>query len=193
MSSAIEILLKTQKTVFAIQELSFLWKIRNSNTLKSKIYFLVKNKKLISLKKGIYALNQNYDKFELANKLRPPSYISLETVLRNSGIIFQYSSDIISISNISKTIKCQRINYVYHKIKNEVLFNKMGIKISDKYWIAEPERAFLDIIYLNKNYYFDNLSQINWGKCFSLVEIYKNKALKKRLKDYFKDVEKSKT
>jgi len=65
--------------------------------------------------------------------------------------------------------------------------------MSDKYWIAEPERAFLDIIYLNKNYYFDNLSQINWGKCFSLVEIYKNKALKKRLKDYFKDVEKSKT
>lgn len=185
--SSIEILLKSRKTVFTTRELAYLWQISNPNTLKSKVYFLVKNKKLISLRKGLYAVVLDYNKFELANKLKSPSYIGLETVLRNSGIIFQYSSDITSIGNVSKTIKCQGINYVYHKIKDEVLFNKSDIKILDRYWISDPERAFLDTIYLSKNYYFDNLSQINWEKCFSLVEIYKNKTLKKRLKDYFQN------
>lgn len=185
--SSIEILLRTKKTIFVSRELSYLWKINNPDTLKSKVYSLVKNRKLIALRKGIYTIVSNYDKFELAGKLKSPSYISLETALRKSGIIFQYSSNVTSVSNITKTIKCKETDYVYHKIKDEILFIKDGLEILDNYYIATPERAFLDMIYLDKNYYFDNLSSINWKKCFSLVEIYKNKALKKRLKEYHKD------
>lgn len=185
--SSIEILLRTKKTIFTIQELAFFWKIDNPNTLKSKIYFLVKNKKLIPLHKGVYTPISNYDKFELAGKLKSPSYVSLETVLYKGGVIFQYSTDITSISNVTKTIKCEGINYVYHKLKDEILFNKSGLEIFDNYYLATVERAFLDMIYLNKNYYFDNLQPINWERCFSLVEIYKNKALTKRLKEYHKD------
>jgi len=185
--SSIEILLRTKKTIFAIQELAFFWKINNPNTLKSKIYFLAKNKKLIPLRKGIYTPISNYDKFELAGKLKSPSYVSLETVLYKGGIIFQYSTDITSISNVTKSIRCKGINYVYHKLKDEILFNKSGLEIFDNYYLATVERAFLDTIYLNKNYYFDNLQPINWERCFSLVEIYKNKALIKRLKEYHKD------
>ena len=184
--SSIEILLRTKKTIFTPQELAYLWKISNPNTLKSKIYLLIKNKKLIALRRGIYAITDDYDKFELAGKLQSPSYIGLETVLYKAGIIFQYSTEIISVSNVSKTIKCQEVNYIYHKIKDEILFNKQGLEISDVYFIASPERAFLDAIYLYKDYYFDNLGSINWDKCFSLVRIYKNKALEKRLKDYAK-------
>lgn len=184
---SIEILLRTKKTIFTIQELAFFWKINNPNTLKSKVYFLVKNKKLIPLRKGIYALTSNYDKFELAGKLKSPSYISLETILYRGGVIFQYSTDITSISNVTKTIKCGEINYVYHKLKDEILFNREGLEIFDNYYLAKLERAFLDMVYLNKNYYFDNLQPINWKQCFSLVEIYKNKAMIKRLKWYYKN------
>jgi len=185
--SSIETLLRTKKTIFTIQELAFFWKIDNPNTLKSKVYFLIKNKKLISLRKGIYTPISNYDKFELAGKLKSPSYLSLETVLYKGGIIFQYSTDITSISNVTKTIRCEGINYVYHKFKDEILFNKSGLEMFDNYYLATVERAFLDMIYLNKNYYFDNLQPINWKKCFSLVEIYKNKALIKRLKEYHQE------
>lgn len=184
--SSIEILLRTKKTIFTTQELAYLWKISNPNTLKSKVYFLVKNKKLIALHKSIYTVTKNYNKFELAGKLKSPSYVSLETVLYKAGIIFQYSTDIVSISNVTKIIKCQKVDYVYHKIKNNILFIKDGLKILDTYFIATPERAFLDMIYLDKNYYFDNLSSIDWNKCFSLVKIYKNKELEKRLKEYRK-------
>ncbi len=185
--SSIEILLKSKKTVFTIQELAYFWKINNQNTLKSKAHLLVRNKKLTALHKGIYAVDSNYDKFELAGKLKSPSYVSLETILRKSGIIFQYGTDITSMSNVSKTIECQGVNYVYHKIKDNILFNKKGLGLLDNYYLAIPERAFLDTIYLNKNYYFDNLSCIDWKKCFSLVKIYKNKTLKRRLKEYYRD------
>lgn len=183
--NSIEILLKTKKTIFTTKELAYLWQISNPDTLKSKVYFLVKNKKLIALHKGIYALDNNFNKFELAGKLKPPSYISGETVLYQESLIFQYSTDIASISNAAKTIKCQNTDYVYHKIKDEILFNQKGLKILDNYYQAEKERAFLDTIYLNKNYYFDNLSSLDWQKCFSLADIYKNKALKKRVKNYY--------
>lgn len=185
--SSIEILLRTKKTIFTIEELAFLWRINNPNTLKSKVYFLVKNKKLIPLHKGIYTFTEDYDKFELAGKLKSPSYVSLETVLYKEGVIFQYSTDITSISNVTKTIKCDRINYIYHKLKDEILFNRKGLEILDNYFMASLERAFLDMIYLNKSYYVDNLRPINWEKCFSLVEIYKNKTLRKRLREYQKD------
>ncbi len=185
--SAIEILLRTKRTVFIIQELAYLWKINNPDVLKSKIYLLVKNKKIIALHKGIYAVSADYDKSELAGRLKSPSYTSLETVLYKAGIIFQYSASITSISNITKTIKCQKIDYIYHKVKDEILFNKSGMEISETYYIATPERAFLDTLYLNKNYYFDNLVSINWKKCLSIVEIYKNNALGRRLKEYYKN------
>jgi len=46
------------------------------------------------------------------------------------------------------------------------------------------ERAFLDTLYLYKNYHFDNLSPINWKKVFEILPIYRNKALEKRVKNY---------
>ena len=45
-------------------------------------------------------------------------------------------------------------------IKNIVL-----IWEEDNCYRANKERAFMNMIYLNKNYYFDNLRTINWQKC----------------------------
>jgi hypothetical protein len=53
--------------------------------------------------------------------------------------------------------------------------------------VASTERAFLDMIYLFPNYYFDNLRSINWDKCDELVKIYNNKELVKRLAKYRKN------
>lgn len=105
-----------------------------------------------------------------------------------AGIISQYSSAVTSIGNITNTIKCDGIDYIYHKVKDEILFSKAGLEILDAYYTAAAERAFLDTIYLDRNYYFDNLVSINWEKCFSLVKIYKNNALRKRLNVYLKSL-----
>ena len=61
----------------------------------------------------------------------------------------------------------------------------MGIESRGNYHIASPERAFLDIIYRNKDYHFDNLSALNWEKVYELLPIYGgNKRMAKMVKMY---------
>jgi len=80
-----------------------------------------------------------------------------------------------------------KYSITFRKLKDTVLFNSTGIESKDNYSIATPERAFLDMIYLSPNYYFDNLKGINWEKCDELVKIYNNKSLIKRLNKYRKN------
>jgi hypothetical protein len=187
MPNSIATLLKSKQTIFTTKELAYLWQIFDEQYLKSKIYFLAKKGDLIRLRKGVYALSLNYDKYELAGKLKTPSYISLETILRNEGVIFQDYKTIFSVSNLSRTIICQRQEFIYRKIKDEILLNTKGIIDKGNYYSASKERAFLDALYLYKKYYFDNLSKIDWEKCNQLVKIYKSKSLSKRLNNYYKN------
>ena len=62
--------------------------------------------------------------------------------------------------------------------------NSLGLEKKGNYFIASRERAFLDTVYLNKNYYFDNLSSLDWDRCFEILYIYENKAMEKRLNSY---------
>ena len=51
--------------------------------------------------------------------------------------------------------------------------------------MATLERAFLDAVYLYKNYHFDNLGTIDWEKVAELKKIYKSKAFEKRVEEYY--------
>ena len=46
--------------------------------------------------------------------------------------------------------------------------------------IATPERAFLDMLYLDKVFYFDNLRPLNTQLIDKIMPAYKSIALKKR-------------
>ncbi len=184
MANSIETLLKSKQTVFNMTDLAFLWQIRNRDTLKSKIYYLIKKKKLIRIHQGIFVLDNNYNKFELAGKLKNPSYISLETILAKENIIFQYSSNISSVSNLSRHYNIDNIKYTYRKIKDSILLNQTGIIYKNNYAIADKERAFLDMLYLNSDYYFDNLENIDWNKCQEMVKIYQSKKLNNLIQKY---------
>ncbi len=184
MANSIETLLKSKQTVFNMTDLVFLWQIKNQDTLKSKIYYLTKKKKLVRLHQGIFVLDDNYNKFELAGKLKNPSYISLETVLAKENVIFQYSSNISSVSNLSRQYDVDKTRYIYRKIKDSILLNQTGIIYKNNYAIADKERAFLDMLYLNSDYYFDNLEEIDWEKCQKMVKIYQSKKLSNIVQKY---------
>ena len=62
----------------------------------------------------------------------------------------------------------------------------MGINITETYSIASAERAFLDTIYLNKDYHFDNLLLLDWNKVYEILPIYSNKQMEKRVEKYQK-------
>lgn len=179
--SLMSILSRSLKTVLSFKDICILWKETNLNRARVKINYYVKKGELISLRNGLYAIDENYNKYELAGKLLKPSYISLETVLFNNGIIFQKNNSIFLISYASREVEVDGNSYYFRKIKDDILNNPAGIDLS-VYSIATPERAFLDTIYLHKDYYFDNLRSLNWKKILDLYPLYRKIRLEKEVK-----------
>ena len=177
---------KSKNTVFNLREIALLLGDTNLELLKSKIHYYIKRGVIRHLRRGIY-VKPDYDVLELAAKIYTPSYISLETVLQAAGAVFQYYSTIFVISYLSRRINVGRQEIVYRKIKYPVLLNREGIEFKDNYAIATKERAFLDTLYLYKNYHFDNLKVLDRAKITKLLDIYKSKTLKEKVGEIFKD------
>jgi len=184
MDSLIAKLYQTPQTILTNKSLALIWHESDKNNLNAKTAYYVKQKVLIRLTRGVFAKKKDYNPKELANNIYAPSYISFETVLREAGVIFQHYDTIFVAARWSKTMTIDKHALTFRKLKDDVLFDSTGIIINDTYSIATPERAFLDMIYLFPNYYFDNLKSINWEKCDELVKIYNNKQLIKRLNKY---------
>ncbi len=187
MDSLIAKLYQSSKTILSNKDLALIWQENNKEGLYAKTAYYVKQKALIRLTRGVFAKNKDYNLKELATSIYTPSYISFETVLREAGVIFQHYDTIFVVSKWPKTMTIDTCTITFRKLKDAVLFNPTGIIGKDNYSIATPERAFLDMIYLFPNYYFDNLKSIDWNKCDELVRIYNNKELIKRLAKYRKN------
>ena len=177
-------LYKSPKTVFTDKDLALLWEETDRNNLKAKTAYYVKTGVLLRLTRGVFAKDKNYHPKELATSIYTPSYISFETVLREAGIIFQYYETIFVATRWSFTKNIAGNNITFRKLKDGLLFSPDGIENKGTYCIATPERAFLDMLYVAPNYFFDNLSMLNWELCFKIAEIYNNKQLIKRLNNY---------
>lgn len=178
----------SKNSVFSIKDIALLWEESNTELVRMRVYRYVKSGKLYSIRKGLYAKDKNYDKSELATKIYTPSYISLETVLGKAGIIFQYYGQIFVASYLTREIDVDGQTYSYRKIKDSVLTNNAGVEHKENYSIATPERAFLDVVYLNKNYHFDNLSGLNWDIVFEILPIYANKRMGKTVEEYHENI-----
>jgi len=179
-------LLKQPETVFTLSDIALLFPESSYNNLKQRLSYLAVNGHLKSPRRGIY-VKDNYNIYELANKIYNPSYVSLETVLLDKGVIFQFSSYIFSISQISRNIIVDNRKLIYKKIKDEILYNNKGVEKENGADVATVERAFLDTVFLYKNYYFDNLGVIDWEKVEDIIDIYGSKILKKRIDTYYKN------
>lgn len=178
-------LMRSKKTVFTFKDLVLFWGESDVNFVKKKIHRYVKAGKMNSIRKGIYSKDKDYDKYELATKIYTPSYVSLETVLGATGITFQLYGQIFVVSYTTKEIECAGQKYSYHKIKDTILTNQTGLESRENYNIASPERAFLDVIYLHKDYHFDNLSALHWEKVDAILPIYGgNKRMARMVKMY---------
>lgn len=187
MDSLIAKLYQSNQTILNTKDLALVWEENDPVKLKDKISYYVRQGALIRLTRGVFAKDKNFNSKELATSLYTPSYISFETALREAGVIFQHYDTIFVVAKWPKTMTVDKYTITFRKLKDTVMFNSTGIISKDNYSIATPERAFLDMIYLFPNYYFDNLKSINWEKCDELVKIYNNKSLIKRLNKYKKN------
>ena len=182
----VEILLRSSKTVFSVKDIALLWGERAEAAFRVRLSQYVKKGKLIRLRRGIYAKDKNYDRFELATRIYTPSYVSFETVLTRTGVNFQYYGNIFVASYVTREIEAdgQKISFV--KMKDYVLSNTIGIEHTNDVATATKERAFLDRIYVSKDYHFDHLDVLDWDKVFEILPIYRNKRMNKKVDEYFK-------
>ncbi|EKE18551.1 MAG: hypothetical protein ACD_9C00299G0003 [uncultured bacterium] len=181
----LEAILRSARTVFSSKDAALMWNENNVATINDRLKKYVKTGKLIRVHQGFYAKDENYDRMELASKIYTPSYISFETVLTREGINFQYYGNIFIASYLNREIEAngQKISYV--RMKNYVLSNAVGIEHRNDVAWATKERAFLDRLYVTKEYHFDNLNPLDWDKVFEIVPIYNNKRLEKKVKEYY--------
>jgi len=182
-------LAESEKTVFTVDDLKKIWSVDNANYLKVIINRLFQRKEIIRIHRGIYVLaNKKHDFLELANKLKSPSYVSLETVLQKEGIVFQDQGSVIfSVSNNTLSKKAGNMTFRYFKLADEILSNPLGVETRGQVIIASPERALCDRLHLSPKYYFDNLRGLNAEKLTSISAIY-NQRVKKEIQQIIKEI-----
>lgn len=168
------------RSVFSLNDVAMLIGESDFKKLNERLNYYVRKGKLLRPRKGIY-VKPGYKPEELACTLYTPSYISLEYVLQRAGVVFQYDERITAVSYLSRSVDVEGRTYAYRKIKGEILVFTQDIVQIDNVNIATPERAFLDLLYLDKEYYFDNLNPLDKNLITKLLPAYNSKTLTARV------------
>ncbi|MDZ7586236.1 MAG: type IV toxin-antitoxin system AbiEi family antitoxin domain-containing protein [Patescibacteria group bacterium] len=183
---------KGKQTVFTLAEIARITNRKADKNLIAAVSYYVKSGDLVRLAKGLYALNKEYIKYELGNKLRSPSYVSFYTVLQDEGVVFQPYTSIFLAGQRSEIRIINGQKFIYRKIKDEILLNPLGIESDGLVMKAGLERAILDKIYLDGEEHFDNLRGVDWSKMKELNEqVYQRKNFKKYIQEMRRYVESS--
>lgn len=176
---------ESSRSAFNTKSIALMLNQKRDSSLTKRLNYYVKKGYLSNPRKGIYA-KKNCNLEELAGLVFVPSYISLEYVLQKAGVIFQYDSAITSVSYLNREIEMMGQTYRYRQIKGEILYCLDGIERRDDINIATPERAILDLMYLDSECYFDNLNGINKKRLMQLLPIYNSARLNQRIDKLFK-------
>lgn len=125
---------------------------------------------LIRAKRNIYVLRERWEAaakeeaFTIANILEVPSYISLMTAMDYYDVTTQIQRNFVESIAIKRTKETVIDNTVFdfRRIDKRLYF---GFLREKGFFIASPEKAFLDAVYLKsiKRYDFD-LTSIDFGK-----------------------------
>ena len=133
-----------------------------------KISELLKSKELISIRRGLYITGPKLDlptpePFLIANHLRGPSYVSLESALSYWNMIPERAYEISSVTiKTSKLYKTSVGRFSYQQLKTP--YYSYGIKniaYSPKQTmlVASPEKALCDKVLLTPKIYLRSIKQ----------------------------------
>ena len=116
----------------------------------------VKDGRIIKIHKGLYTLAEPYRKikpepFCIANNLKFPSYISLQSALSWFGLIPEFVPVVTSVTTSRpKTFETPLGRFDFRHIHKDFFWGYEQLELSDKQWafVAKPEKALLDLVYL---------------------------------------------
>lgn len=117
------------------------------DSLKVTLNRLVKKDILIRLKRGVYQLSLNMvDVGKVANQLYYPSYLSFESALSRYGVLSQIPyTQTFATTRKSKKMIIWNTEIEFTQLKKDLYF---GYKLEKGIYIAEPEKALLDQLYI---------------------------------------------
>lgn len=106
----------------------------------------------VSTRIYINHLNQQFAPRDLVNVLRPESYVSLESVMVETGITSQSPSVLTCVTpGYPQSFRTKSVGIVYRKISSDLYWGyEQKATRYNNYLIAEPEKALLDWIYLTR-------------------------------------------
>ncbi len=112
---------------------------------------------LVELKRGLYILGQGERQTTLSRQaiaavLYPPSYISLESALSHYQMIPERVDTVMSVSpKKTRVFRNPQGTFSYRNLQTSLNFGFQAKKDENgyPYFIAEPEKALLDYLYLN--------------------------------------------
>jgi len=133
-----------------------------------KISELLKSKELISIRRGLYITGPKIDlptpePFLIANHLRGPSYVSLESALSYWNMIPERAYEISSVTiKTSKKYKTPVGRFSYQQLK--IPYYSYGIKKIDyspkqTMLVASPEKALCDKVVLTPKIHLRSIKQ----------------------------------
>ena len=142
--------------------------LRDYQSPNDKISELLKSKELISIRRGLYIIGTKMDlpspePFLIANHLRGPSYVSLESALSYWNMIPERTYEISSVTiKTSKLYKTPVGRFSYNQLK--IPYYSYGIKNIDyspkqTMLVASPEKALCDKIVVTPKIYLRSIKQ----------------------------------
>ena len=157
-----ETLLTLDKRYLSGREIARLLNISPKNR-KVALSRLTKRKILRRLRRNLYEVTlKPSDILEAANSIYQPSYLSFTYCLGKLGMLNQIAYEIeFATPRKTKRVEIRNRSVIFRKIKKELFF---GYTLKDNVFIAEPEKALLDTLYLKtKGLTAINESELNLG------------------------------
>lgn len=182
LSQRLKILTDSKKTVFRARDLQGLWQENPKNTIIAAKRMVGKGL-ILKLAKGYYALNEEYNIYELANLVISPSYVSFGSALFYWNVCFQVGDTINSVSLLNYEKKIEDRIYKYYAMRKELFFNLEGIVSKDNISIASPERAILDSFYFGFLANIDNEEKINFTH-LKKISLFYPKSIQKKVEKF---------
>ena len=147
---------KVQKFPFFGSDLAEIFSV-SPQAMRNQLARWKKQGLLVELKRGMYALGERdrstaLSKEVAAANIYQPSYISLESALSAYKMIPEKVRAVTSVTTKkTKIFNDQEGTFIYRKIKTPLYFGYLSKKDEGgyPYFIAEPEKALLDYLYLN--------------------------------------------
>ncbi len=150
--------------VFTANDLRLLFGAKNAGSLHTALHRLVVRGILKRVGKGLFVLaGAAVDPFRLANFLRRPSYISLESALNLHGLLLQTPRTITSVTTGRPCqLRAGDQQFTYRHLTLRLWF---GFERNGTFLVATPEKAFFDWLYLSSpGDRLERLSDLEWKR-----------------------------